>query len=95
MVPLCSNCKDKLCEKILTLLKIFRISVSKELLESSESLKHKVVYIAKFLVQKYGLAVAPEKDITWNEYVEELNCGGLFFVCLHLKLYGLFTALSI
>ena len=74
----------------------FAISASEELFESSDTLKYKVAYIAKFLVLEYGSAAEPNEDTILNDFVEELNREGLyvrifgiaFFVHCAVNLYS-------
>ena len=62
-----------MCEIDFGLVEDFRISSSEELLESSDTLKHKVVYIAEIIVHKCGAAAAPDIGTITNEFVEELK----------------------
>ena len=66
------------------------------MLESSDNLRRKVVYIPEFLVHEYGLAAALKEDTRSNEFVEELNrgchcvpsLGIVFFGHCAINLYG-------
>ena len=73
----CSSREDKHCEEEVDLVEDFQISASEESLKCSDAMKHKVVSIAEFLVDKYEVAAEPEKDTISNNFVEELNRGGL------------------
>ena len=49
---------------------------TQNLLNSSDSLKHKVVYIGGFLVHKHGQPDVDEGEVS-SEFLNELNRGGL------------------
>ena len=80
ILTLCSNFKDKLCEKEVHFVEDFEISALEQLLKGLDTLKRKFVYIAEFFVDKYGLAGEPEEDAVSNEFLEEINRGGLWAV---------------
>ena len=60
----CSSCEDELCEEDIDLLESFQICNTGELLDSSDPLKQKVVFIAGYLVHKYGVTDASEGYIS-------------------------------
>ena len=73
MVPHCSSCENKLCEKDIGLVEDLHISASTKLLESLATFKNNTVYIAKFLVHKYKQATEHKRDKISNKFVKELN----------------------
>jgi len=46
-------------------------------LDFSDVLKHKVVYIDRYLAHKHKIALKSEEDTLSTEFIHELNCGGL------------------
>ena len=96
MVPRCYSCEDQLCETDIDIVKDFQIRASEKFLESSETVKHKVMDIAEFLVHKHGLAAEFEEDTALNQFVEDLNLAGLrvptlgtvYFIHCPINLYG-------
>jgi len=77
VTPQCPSCDEEICESDVDLVESFQLASSEKLLESSDALKHKVVYIAGYLVRKYGLNVECEEAPVATEFLDELNHGGL------------------
>ena len=61
----------------LELLNEISIEDTQQLLNSGDTLKHKVVYIAGFLVHKYDQPEVNPEDETSSEFLDELDRGGL------------------
>lgn len=100
VISQCSCCDEELCESDIDSVDNFQIVYSEQLLASSDALKHKVVYIAGYLVHKYGLGEESEEDSVSNKFVEELDRGGLsvptlgivFFVHCAINVHEKLTA---
>ena len=92
VVPQCSSSEDKLCDKVVDLVKDFQISAPEVLLDFQ--IKAQCYLNVNKFFDKYGFAAEPEEDTLWNEFVEELNHWDfvptlvmIFFVYYSITLY--------
>ena len=70
------------------------ITETQNLLESSDILKQKVVYVAGFLVHKYNEPNVDEEEEISCEFISELNRGGLHLPTL-TTVYFVHSAISL
>lgn len=77
---LCPNCSIDIDEVDLEQLQDVSIEDTQLLLESTDTLKDKVIYVAGFLTHRYGRSMAsnPEEECSISStFVQELDRGGL------------------
>lgn len=72
----CSLCDSDIQEADIQLLHELSVEDTQNLQNSSDSLKHKVVYIGGFLVHKHGHPDVDEGEVS-SEFLNELNRGSL------------------
>ena len=72
----CSVCDSDIEETDIQLLHELSVEDAQNLLNSSDSLKHKVVYIGGFLVHKHGQPDVDEGEAS-SEFLNDLNRGGI------------------
>ena len=72
----CVHCEVDINEEDLNIVGEFNIDNAQELLNSTDTLKHKVVYIAGFLSRKHQPAFETDEVLS-TEFLDELNRGGL------------------
>ena len=94
----CVHCEVDINEEDLNIVGEFNIDYAQELLNSTDTLKHKVVYIAGFLSRKHQPAFETDEVLS-TEFLDELNRGGLsmptlstvHFVYCGMKLHELLS----
>ena len=91
----CVTCAEPVSFEETYCISEFTIDCTQSLLDSEDSLKHKVVYIAGHLVFKYGDPSIEEELLYATEFIENLSRGGLkvpslsvtFFVHSAMKIH--------
>ena len=73
----CTICEKDLLQEDIDIIQELDIAETQNLLESSDIMKHKVVFIAGYLVHKHGELNVYEDEEVPCEFISELSRGGL------------------
>lgn len=73
----CTVCQQDLLQEDIDLIQELDIADTQILLEKSDIMKQKVVYLAGYLVHKYGDPDVDEDEEVPSEFISELSRGGL------------------
>ena len=81
----CEICKEDPAAADLEHLADITICATQDLIDSSDTLKHKVIYIGGFLMQKINNEIETDENLVSSEFLEELNRGGLKIPTLNME----------
>ena len=89
----CPVCSQEILSEDIDLVHELDIHETQSLMETSDILKQKVVYLGGFLNHKYIEVNAEEEEIS-SEFISELNCGGLHLPTLN-TVYFVYCAINL